>query len=142
MMHRDLVANGHAGEGMHAQRDGLMLAAAESPQAAASAVCVDATHDLEISGRTWTYLRLLVAVGFAMTLLSAALAFDWWDGLGNYGATVGFAGVVVFSLVTSWLIWMLPAERGPVVIVSPYGIRDLRIGEEFSPVGVDCRDFG
>ena len=91
MMHRDLVANGHAGEGMHAQRDGLMLAAAESPQAAASAVCVDATHDLEISPCT-AHLRLLVAAGFAMTLLSAALAFDWWDGLGNYGATVGFAG--------------------------------------------------
>ncbi len=26
---------------------------------------------------------------------------------------------------------MLPAERGPVVIVTSYGIRDLRIGNEF-----------
>jgi hypothetical protein len=36
-------------------------------------------------------------------------------------------GVLVFAR----LIWMLPAERGPVVIVTPYGVRDLRIGNEF-----------
>ena len=34
-------------------------------------------------------------------------------------------------LMTGRLIWMLPAERGSVVIVTPYGIRDLRIGNEF-----------
>lgn len=38
---------------------------------------------------------------------------------------------MVFSLVTNWLIWMLPTERGAVVVVTPYGIRDLRIGNEF-----------
>jgi len=38
-----------------------------------------------------------------------------------------------FGVVTSRLIWMLPAERGPVVIVTPSGIRDLRIGNEFLP---------
>ncbi len=38
---------------------------------------------------------------------------------------------MVFSLVTNWLIWMLLAERGAVVVVTPYGIRDLRIGNEF-----------
>jgi hypothetical protein len=39
--------------------------------------------------------------------------------------------VVVFAVMTGRLIWMLPAERGAVVIVTPYGIRDLRIGNEF-----------
>ena len=29
-----------------------------------------------------------------MTLFSATLAFDWWDGLGDYDTTVGYAGVV------------------------------------------------
>jgi hypothetical protein len=117
------------GEGMHAHRDGFMLAVVDSPQ---SAVRVDATHDLEINSCT-TRPRLLVAAGFAMTLLSAALTFDWWDGLGDHVATVGLVGVVMSSLVTIRLIWMLPTERGPVVIVTPYGIRDLRIGNEFLP---------
>lgn len=104
---------------------------ADSPQSAAPAVCVDATHDLEINPCR-TPLWPLVAAGFAMTMLSASLAFDLWEGLGNYDTMVGYAGVVVFGLVTCWLIWMLPpAERGPVVIVTPYGIRDLRIGNEF-----------
>jgi hypothetical protein len=120
------------GEGMHAHRDGLMLAVADSPQSAATAGCVDATHDLEISSCT-THPRLLVAAGFAMTRLSAALTFDWWDGLGDYVATAGFAGVVMSSLVTIRLIWLLPTEVGPVVLLTPYGIRDLRIGNEFLP---------
>jgi hypothetical protein len=118
------------GKSMHAHHDRLTLAAADSPQSVAPAACIDATHDLEISPCT-TQLRLLVAAGFTLTLFSATLAFDWWDGLGDYDTTVGYAGVVLFGLVTGRLIWLLPAERGPVVIVTPYGIRDLRIGNEF-----------
>jgi hypothetical protein len=118
------------GESMHAHHDGLALAVTDSPQSVMSAGCVDASHDLEI-GPCTTQLRLLVVAGFAMTLLSATLALDWWNALGDYDTTVGYAGVVVFALTTSRLIWMLPSERGPVVIVTPYGIRDLRIGNEF-----------
>jgi hypothetical protein len=118
------------GESMHAHHDGLTLAVADSRQGVAPAVCVDAFHDLEIN-HCATRLRLLVAAGFAMTLFSASLAFDWWDGLGDYDTTLGYAGVAVFGLITSRLIWRLPAERGPVVIVTPYGIRDLRSGNEF-----------
>ncbi|MGY8634090.1 STM3941 family protein [Bradyrhizobium sp. 14AA] len=118
------------GESMHAHRDGLALAVADGPRSAAPAGCTDTFHDLEISPCT-TLMRLLVGAGFAMTLLSASLAFDWWDGLGDYDTVVGYVGVVLFALLTSRLIWMLPAERGPVVVVTPYGIRDLRIGNEF-----------
>lgn len=120
---------------MHAHHEGLVLAVADSPPSVASAIGIDASHDLEI-GPCTTQLRLLVAAGFAMTLLSATLAFDWWgglwgDGVGDYDTTIGYAGVALFGLITSRLIWMLPAERGPVVIVTPYGIRDFRIGHEF-----------
>lgn len=113
---------------MHAHHEGLAFAIADSQQPVVSTV--DASCDLEIS-RCAMQLRLLVAAGFAMTLLSAGLAFDWWDGFGDYGTTLGYAGVAVFGLVTSRLIWMLPTDRGPVVVVTPYGIRDLRIGNEF-----------
>lgn len=118
------------GESMHAETEGLALAVPDGAQSAGPAVCIDASHDLEI-GQCATRLRLLVAAGFAMMLISASLAFGWWDVIGNYGTTIGYTGIVVFGLVTCRLIWMLPSERGPVVIVTTYGIRDLRIGNEF-----------
>ena len=116
------------GESMHAHSDGV--AVADSRPSSEPAVRIDAFHDLEI-GQCVMRLRLLVAAGFAMTLLSATLAFDWWGDLGAYDTTMGYLGVALFGVVTAWLIWVLPAERGPVVIVTPYGIRDLRIGNEF-----------
>lgn len=122
------------GESMHAPTEDLAEDLAFAPsgrsQSVAPAVSIEAPRDLEINQCT-THLRLLVAAGFAMTLFSASLAFDWWDGLGDYDTTVGYAGVALFGLVTVRLIWLLPAERGPVLIVTPYGIRDLRIGNEF-----------
>ncbi|MCK1387979.1 STM3941 family protein [Bradyrhizobium sp. 21] len=118
------------GESMLAHHDRLVPTVADSPQLLTPAGCVDATHDLEIDPCK-TQLRLLVAAGFAMTLLSASLAFAWWGGMSDYDTAMGYAGVAVFGPITCWLVWMLPAERGPVVIVTPYGIRDLRIGNEF-----------
>ncbi|MDA9404931.1 STM3941 family protein [Bradyrhizobium sp. CCBAU 45389] len=118
------------GESMHLHPDGSPSAVSDSPQSVAPTVRVDAPHDLEIN-QCATRSRLLVAAGFAMMLFSASLAFDWWDSLGDYDTTVGYAGVAVFGLITGWLIWLLPGERGPVVIVTPFGIRDLRIGNEF-----------
>ena len=114
---------------MHAHHEGLAFAV---PDGQRSAPSIDSSRDLEIC-RCVTQLRVLVAAGFAMTLLSASLAFDWWDGFGDYDTTLGYAGVALFGLVTCRLIWMLPAERGAVVVVTPYGIRDLRIGNEFLP---------
>lgn len=120
------------GKSMQAGHEGLAFAVANSPPPGAPAGCVDGLRDLEI-GPCRSRLRLLIAAGFVMTLLSAILAFDWWDGLGDYTRMAGYAGVVVFALMTIRLIWMLPGERGPVVVVTPYGFRDLRIGNEFLP---------
>ncbi|WP_311972759.1 hypothetical protein [Bradyrhizobium agreste] len=53
-----------------------------------------------------------------------------------------YAGLVVFGLMTAWLIWMLPSERGAVALVTLYGIPDLRIGKEIFSLGVDRGDFG
>ena len=113
---------------MHARHDGVAIA--DGRQSIQPAFCVDSSHDLEI-GQCVTRLRLLVAAGFALTLLSASLAFDWWGEIASYDRTIGYVGVALLGPVTARLIWMLPAERGPVVIVTLYGIRDLRIGNEF-----------
>lgn len=116
------------GVSMHARPDGVAIA--DSRQSIAPAVCIDSSHDLEI-GQCVTRLRLLVAAGFAATLFSASLALDWWGDIAAYYTTIGYLGVALFGPVTAWLIWMLPSERGPVVIVTLFGIRDLRIGNEF-----------
>lgn len=116
---------------MQAHPDGVELAAGQS-QSVAPGISIDASHDLEIGRCTSRLrLRLLVAAGFAITLLSASLAFDWWGDVSAYDTAMGYAGVAVFGPLTGWLIWMLPSARGAVVIVTAYGIRDLRIGNEF-----------
>lgn len=116
------------GESMHARPDSV--AAADGRPSAAPAVCIDSSHDLEV-GQCVAGLRLLVAAGFAVTLFSAGLAFNWWGDIAGYDRTIGYFGVAVFGPVTAWLVWMLPAERGSVVIITLFGIRDLRIGNEF-----------
>lgn len=120
------------GKSMQAQIEGFAFAGADGPASVGPPTDVDTSNDLEVCPCT-TSLRLLVAAGFAMTVLSATITFGWWDGLGEYDTMAGIAGVVVFALVTIRLVWLLPAERGAVVVVTPYGIRDLRIGNEFLP---------
>jgi hypothetical protein len=110
--------------------DGLAFAVAGPSRPDVQAAELDGSEDLEI-GYSASRLGPLIAVGFVMTLVSASLAFGWWSGIGEHQATAGVAGVVLFGLATCCLIWMLPTERGPVVIVSRYGLRDLRIGNEF-----------
>lgn len=110
--------------------NGLVLTVAGHSRPDAQAAEPDASEDLEI-GHSASQLGPLIAVGFVMTLLSASLASGWWEGIGEHQAIAGVAGVVLFGLATACLIWKLPTERGPVVIVSRYGIRDLRIGNEF-----------
>ena len=115
------------GESMHTRSDGV---AADRRPSISPATCIGPFHDLEV-GKCGTRLRLLVAAGFAVTLFSVSLAFGWWGEIAAHDTTIGYLGVALFGPVTAWLIWMLPTERGPVVIVTPFGIRDLRIGNEF-----------
>jgi len=60
--------------------------------------------------------------------LSTALALDWVDSLRRM---VGYAGVAFFGLVTAKFVSALLNGRAPVLSVSQYGIRDLRIVNEF-----------
>ncbi|MBR0855278.1 hypothetical protein [Bradyrhizobium liaoningense] len=92
---------------MHAHRDGPSHAVVDSPQSVVPVI--DVSHDLEI-GQCATHAQLLVAARFA-SLRSASLAFDWWDGLGDHTAMIGYAGAAVFGLVTAPDL-VLPAERG------------------------------
>jgi hypothetical protein len=87
--------------------------------------------DIEIG---YSALRVLRLVGLAviMTLLSASIAFDWFaeKNIDGFMLLVGYAGVAFFGLGTLKIIWTLITAKGPVVFVSRYGIRDLRISNE------------
>jgi hypothetical protein len=92
----------------------------------------DTPDEVEI-GYSSSRMLLLVALASMMTLLSASIAFDWFGngGLSRYDALAGRAGLVVFGAATCRLIWLLSAARGPVLLIGRYGIRDLRVANEF-----------
>jgi hypothetical protein len=46
---------------------------------------------------------------------------------------LGFAGLVVFGFCTLLAAWELLGSRGPVITISPQGIRDARLAAETIP---------
>ena len=78
--------------------------------------------------------RWLPPIGFAlaMVLLSTAIALGWIvGGQDRLLRMVGYFGMVFFGLVTGKFVWALCRPGGPVLSVNRYGIRDLRIANEF-----------
>lgn len=88
--------------------------------------------DVEIGYCRFRLLPVIVT-GAAMTLLSASIAFEWfpYQGLVGYHSVIGYAGIAFFGLATLKLVRTMFAVKGPVVFVSRYGIRDLRVANEF-----------
>ena len=78
--------------------------------------------------------RLLPPIAFALAMmfLSTALAFDWVvGGHESLRRMVGYFGMAFFGLITGKFVWALCRPGGPVLSVNRYGIRDLRIANEF-----------
>jgi len=92
----------------------------------------DTPDEVEI-GCSSSRTLLLGALASTMTLLSASIAFDWFGdgGLDRYHALAGYVGLIVFGAATCRLIWLLLPARGPVLLIGRYGIRDLRVANEF-----------
>jgi hypothetical protein len=88
----------------------------------------DSLHDFEIYADRRP-LWALAAVGLAVTIICASLFFDFW-GIGREAGIVGLLGILPFGFLTCRWLWML-RRRGPVIIMTDYGLRDLRIGKEF-----------
>ena len=88
--------------------------------------------DVEI-GYCRSRLLPVIVTGAAMTLLSASIAFEWfpYQGLVGYHLVIGYAGIAFFGLATLKFVRTMFAVKGPVVFVSRYGIRDLRVANEF-----------
>ncbi len=88
--------------------------------------------DVEIGYSRFRLLPLIV-MAVVMTLLSASIAFQWfpYHGTGDYHLVIGYAGIACFGLATLKFVRAMFAAKGPVVFVSRYGIRDLRVANEF-----------
>jgi len=89
---------------------------------------IDTTRTLEIRQSPWEMLKLL-AIGIAFVACSIFIAYQ-----GNiFYVIVGMFGLVFFGTLTLLVLWRLVASMGPVVTVSPMGLRDKRVTADLIP---------
>ena len=96
---------------------------------------IDTNERLEIAASPWKLVGLGL-IGVAMTALCAVMAFGLIpDGplAGSFWQLIGYAGLLFFGLCTLILIWRALTMRGPVVTITPDGIRDSRVAWEVIP---------
>ena len=96
---------------------------------------IDMNERVEIAASPWK-LAGLGLVGVVMTALSALLAFGFfpsWPASVGVGQFIGYPALVFFGLCTAILMWRALTSRGPVVTITPDGIRDSRVAWEVIP---------
>ncbi len=91
-------------------------------------MAVDTTRTIEIKQSPWEMLKMLaIGVGFVAT--SIFIAYQ-----GNiFYLAIGIFGVVFFGALTLFVLWRLLTLMGPVVTVSPTGVRDRRVAADMIP---------
>ena len=83
---------------------------------------MDTNRTIEIRLSPWRMIGVVaVGVGFVLLLLFIAPAH------GIIGWVIGWFGVAFFGLIALIAIWRLLALRGPILMISPRGIRDVRL---------------
>jgi hypothetical protein len=82
-----------------------------------------------------TRLLTLLAFSAMSTAIAAVLAFRLFPNMPSDPATVsaGYSGLVFFSFCAAVAIWRLNSQRGPIVTLSPDGLRDVRVAAEPIP---------
>jgi hypothetical protein len=97
-------------------------------------MAVEASRIVEISSSPWKMLGLSF-LGLMMTGLSCAIALQLFPGMrvGTFHQLAGYAGALFFGLCTVLGFWRLLTTSGPVVTITPVGIRDTRVAKEFIP---------
>lgn len=91
--------------------------------------------EVALQASPWRTL-LLVAGSVGFTLLGAAMALGWFDGIEPWskGWLAGWAGLVFFPLCGVLGLKQL-FTGGPIVTVGPRGVRDTRISPDWIPWG-------
>ncbi len=95
---------------------------------------VEASGIVEINSSPWKMLSLSV-LGAMMTGLSVTIALQLFPGMrvDAFHQLAGYAGALFFGLCTVLGLWRLLTTSGPVVTITPTGIRDTRVAKEFIP---------
>lgn len=94
----------------------------------------DTTRTIEFHASPTRVLTLL-SFSVMSTAIAAALAFRLFPNMPNDPATVsaGYSGLVFFGFCAAVALWRLYAQHGPIVTVSPAGLRDVRVAAEPIP---------
>lgn len=95
---------------------------------------IDTSQTYTFRQSPWQMLGLLLLAAL-MTALSGLVAFGWIDGRrgGGFMMVIGYAGLVFFGLGLVLIAWRIVNTRGPVLKISPAGIRDTRVAAEPIP---------
>ena len=105
------------------------------------------SNDTEV-GYSATGMLMLVVLGVGMTLLSASMAFNWYGEkhIDGFHILVGYFGVLFFGVGTCKFGWTWLTAHGPILFVSRYGIRDLRVANALIPwnsiTGISSLEYG
>jgi hypothetical protein len=94
----------------------------------------DTTRTIEFHASPTRLLTLLAFSGFSMAI-AATLALRLLPNLPDDPAVVsaGYTGLAFFTFCAAVAVWRLLAQRGPMVTVSPAGLRDVRVAAEPIP---------
>jgi len=91
-------------------------------------MAIDTTRTIEIRQSPWEMLKLL-AIGVGFVACSIFIAYQ-----GNiFYLAIGIFGVAFFGGLTLFVLWRLLTLVGPVVTVSPSGVRDRRVAADTIP---------
>jgi hypothetical protein len=88
----------------------------------------DTSRTLVIENSPARLLRL-VGMGVVMTAVSVAVALMPGAAIGIWG----YLGIAFFGLCTVVILWHLLFSSGPVITISPEGIRDTRVAAALIP---------
>ena len=94
----------------------------------------DTSRTIEIHASPARLLTLLVFSLMSMAI-AAALAFRLLPGMPADPAatTAGYTGIAFFGFCAAVALWRLYGQRGPMVTISPAGLRDVRVARETIP---------
>ena len=94
---------------------------------------VDTSRIVEIEQSPGKMIFLLV---LSVLMSALAVGMAWLlarDSNGSFTAFLVWVAAVFFPLCTILIVWRLFTTRGPVVTITPDGIRDTRVAAEFIP---------
>jgi hypothetical protein len=91
-------------------------------------MAIDTTRTIEIKQSPWEMLKMLaIGIGFVATSI-----FIYYQGSVLYIA-IGIFGIVFFGALTLFVLWRLLTLMGPVITISPGGVRDTRVAADLVP---------